>query len=387
MPAGYYGLSGTSFTNYDHKAGIILRAINDDTLDPNGIYLARIPNRGSVTLFEPFDYNGSASVINNYYENYNEVYRCTTGGNHNIDPAEDITNFIFIYKDEDTYYNTEIQKCKYDIVNNFIYSRSDLRNNIVTNVNYTALSNEMIKKSFRWGSDNFINNTVNIIDTSVRRIIGILPYRRDPDFQNANYINYSNISVMTNNRIDTNISNDITASCTQFYDNYLYGSILIGNVIDNSRIFKLRPDSGFGLSFSNNNIKRSALVNLNIVNLIDNNIEDSMMGDVYYTNSDGTSSNNTVFKDINTVFYSSVFNKYSSKNWSVVSGALGDLDTVGPFMNTDGVLHYLDAGDIIYMTSGGLSGNTYVISNAPTTTTANFTTTPSGSFLNAPFGF
>lgn len=389
MPPGYYGLVGTAFTNYAHKAGIILRAIDANTLDTQGIYVGRIPNRSVVQHFIPFDYDGvTGHTINNYYENFNEVYRCTVTGNHNTAPAADITNFTFVYKDDVTVYSTSISHCGYDINTDHIFFRKDGQGNELYNASPASGQNEVIKKGFRWGYENYYNNKINFIDTSFKRLVAGLPYRRDPDYSSGNFIDYTTAYYFTNNTIDTNLLNGIgTNSCTQFYDNYLYLSDFSGNTLNNCRIFKLRPDSSLNSLNYNNKFTRTSIINTRFFDCSDNTLEDSMIGDCYYINDDNSNCNFNRPKDIFNITYSNVLSKRGSKNWTITGGANADITTAAPHINTDGVAHYLQIGDIVTFTAGALSGQTFEVSIVNSPTTATFTVDPGFDTLNATFTF
>lgn len=388
MPPGYYGLVGTAFTNYAHKAGIILRAIDANTLDTQGIYVGRIPDRSVVTHFIPYSYDGIGHAATTYYENFNEVYECTVTGNHDTAPAADITNFTFVYKDDDTLYKTSISHCGYDINTDHIFFRKDGQGNELYNASPASGQNEVIKKGFRWGYENYYNNKINFIDTSFKRLVAGLPYRRDPDYSSGNFIDYTTAYYFTNNTIDTNLLNGIgTNSCTQFYDNYLYLSDFSGNTLNNCRIFKLRPDSSLNSLNYNNKFTRTSIINTRFYDCSDNTLEDSMIGDCYYTNDDNSNCNFNRPKDIFNITYSNVLSKRGSKNWIITGGANADITTAAPHINTDGVAHYLQIGDIVTFTAGALSGQTFEVSIVNSPTTATFTVDPGFDTLNATFTF
>ena len=141
-------------------AGIILRAITNNKFDPNGLFIARIPNRTNTSLYS----KTGTIVTNQYYESCGEVYRSVNGTNNNLLPTGDLTSadWEFITKDNNTYYVTEIQGCNYDIANNIIKQRWDSRNNKLTNL---GTQNYLMLQSFRWGLNNFSDNNITFTET------------------------------------------------------------------------------------------------------------------------------------------------------------------------------------------------------------------------------
>ena len=383
MPIGYYGLTGASFTSYDHKAGIILRAINDTTLDYNGIYIARVPDRTVITgLFKPYSFSGIPFLTNTFYENYNEVYECIVAGNHNDVPASDITNFTFITKDNSTYYTTEIHRCNYDYINNIIISRSDFRNNILKNVAYEIYNNDIIKKCFRWGYNGYFHNKITFSDTLTTRT----PYTiRDPDFETSQiYIDFSNFDLLIKTNVDQNIGDDLlNFNFTQIYNNEFYDGYIISSSIDSCRIFNNKQTA----SLSNVKLTNTAIVNFNSPNSFNGNILNKcVIGDIYY----GANSNDKLLDNIINITYPNVRNNLSAKNWTVVVGSPnGDINTSTPHMDCGAVPHYLNVGDIVAFTNISGSGSNYVavVANRINAFQVDFTVAPSTDYLNTNFTF
>ena len=366
-PAGY-GLVGAAFTSYDHKGGIILRAITDSVLDSQGIYLARVIDRNTYpSLFTPGTaYTQNTSVV----ENFNELYLLTgTTGSYTLQPAEDSANWDFLYKDDDTYYVTEIQGCQYDITSDFISARWDKRNNVLRNVNWASpLYNELIKKAFRWGYFGYSNNKINFVD-NLNKTVG----ERIPDYETTPYcslVNYSNINTFNNNNIDLDLAANVVdtydfTTGTRFFNNNLQTSNLQSNTINNSVIANI-DDLNTAFYITGNKISNSIINNINITSLLRNEISNSALGDLYYNNTfNGYSSNGTIpFRlindDANSVPNNAIIYNLGSKNWTS-SGSTSDItvttDTVVAMSGAGSNTTYAEVGDIVeFVASGTLNG-------------------------------
>lgn len=172
---------GTRYLVYDvgdgiglssgNNAGIILTGATATSFENEGVFLAKIVNRTAV----PAQYTpGLAPTINVRYEDYNEVY-ISNGVNALVHPCEDTTNWTFVAKSNATYYSNETQWCIYDIVNDIIRVRGDLRGNVVENSGTTASANELILQGFRWGTNLWIGNTVRYDQSAAGWSVGRLP--------------------------------------------------------------------------------------------------------------------------------------------------------------------------------------------------------------------
>lgn len=329
----------TGFTNYPHTAGIILRAITDSTVDSTGIYLARVPNRSLTTLFTP----GTSYTTGDYVENYNEVFELIgSSGSYTINPANDPTNWTFIYKDDTTYYGLEINGCEFDVNTGKIKKRWDNRSNVLINTNNTSTStNELIRKAFRWGLNDYYNNKINFYDN-----IGISTINRAPDYSNAlpnfNYatlVNYSTLNEFYNNSIDQECSYGYTNSSlktigTRFFNVYLPTCIFSNNIIENAVITNLTEDSGLYTNrvFQNNFIKDSVINKFNFQTFTENELtNNSVLGDIYYCNTSpyfaGRSSQKLLNKldyaidDVTTgIWNQSIINNLGSKSFWFIAG-------------------------------------------------------------------
>ena len=294
--AAYYAQTYPSagFDNYAHNAGIILRAITDDTVDSTGIYLARVPSR-SMPLFTP----GTSYTTGNYVENYNEVFELIgSSGSYTVDPANDPTNWTFIYKDDTTYYDLEINGCEFDVNIGIIKKRWDNRGNILTNTNSIVISpgsqttaNELIKKAFRWGLSDYTSNKITFHDNILKSNTF-----RAPDYTSTLYIggyqnslvNYSTIGQFSNNVIDSHSAYNLDnagdrTSGTRFFNVQLQNSAFANNNIENCVITNI-SDSLFGLTeFLNNTIKDSVINKFHYSRFRYNDISQfTVLGDIYY---------------------------------------------------------------------------------------------------------
>ena len=151
-PAYYANFANpVAFAAYPHNTGIIVRAISNNTVDPNGIYIARVPNPLTTQWFMPgTNYAASAPVAS-----YNQVFTNVSGGPlvANAEPADALVSWDWVPRDNTTHYITEIQGCYIDIVNlansgyPAIRERWDNKNNTLKVIS-SSTSNEFIRKVF-----------------------------------------------------------------------------------------------------------------------------------------------------------------------------------------------------------------------------------------------
>lgn len=171
------------------ESGIILRAIAENKLALDGVYVAKVVDRSVVTQL----YDAYTSITSgDYVEAFNEVYRLDTVAaptNYTTHPADDPANFTFMSKDTASIYKIELQTCKYDLENDIIRSREDSRGNKLTNVGLIgSTGNEFIQQCFRWGVDAIVNNNI----TCYQDVDG-WSSNRMPDFSSW-YQDYSSVS-------------------------------------------------------------------------------------------------------------------------------------------------------------------------------------------------
>ena len=367
----YYGQTYPSagFDNYPHNAGIILRAISRTQFDPNGIYLARVLNRINVSVvFVP---NGSYPN-GDYVENYNEAFRLTSpAGTYTTDPAGDPTNWAFVPKDNNTYYNLEVQGCIYDVNANIIVARWDKYNNYLANVNSLIPSNnELIKKAFRWGTPSYAGNKINIFDNVPKSTTF-----RKPDYYAAggntiSLVNYSAIGEFKDNYIDQGGTYHTNYEFTRFFNVNLSLSIFTGNIINSSVISNL-DESVFGFTaITKNTIKDSVINKASFQQFSDNTIiNNTVLGDIFYRNiapaTTSTSANALLFKtrvaiDLTStqgICNDAILNGLGSRVYQTVAGngtstASSAANIVTVTLNGANNTHYSAAGDIVFFISG-----------------------------------
>lgn len=347
MPAGYYNLTGAALQSFNHKAGIIVRAAENNIIDINGIYLARVPNRTSVpTLFTP----GASYTILSFVENFNGLYKLTgPTGVYTTDPANDPTNWLFITRDNG-FYNTEIHTCIYDVTTNTVVSRADNKGNYLKNI-FLNTSNEIIKKCFRWGTSDVIGNRIHFYDDTTQNV-----NTRIPLFNNA-LVNYSTIKVLKYNEIDTNLSmSSVTGSLqygSRIINNNLQQSTFSSNKLSNAIISNIDDRGLTAMKFEANTIHDSVLNNVNFGNFYNNTITDNtVLGDLFY------SASNLTPPDVNTTNFTkdAILNNLGSKYWNATGDGTSTINTVGSLiiLNGAGSTTYLDnIGEIAYFYFGG----------------------------------
>lgn len=368
--SAYYGQTypSASFDNYPHNAGIILRAISTTELDPNGIYLARVVDRTNVpVVFVP---NGSYAN-GDYVENYNEVFQLTSpAGTYTTDPAGDPTNWAFVPKDNNTYYNLEVQGCIYDIIFNAISARWDKYNNYLANVNSTNLGfNELIKKAFRWGTPFYAGNKINIFDNVPKSTTF-----RKPDYAAGgnliSLVNYSAIGEFKDNYIDQGGTYHANYEFTRFFNVNLPFSVFTGNIINSSVISNL-DETVFGFTaITKNTIKDSVINKVSFQQFSDNTIiNNTVLGDIFYRNiapaTASTSANALLFKtrvaiDLTSsqgICNDTILNGLGSRVYQTVAGdgtstAVSAANIVSISLNGGSNTHYSAAGDIVFFISG-----------------------------------
>lgn len=139
--------------------GIILRAVSNTKFTLEGIFIARIPKRTTINLW---DHTGSY-VAGDHVEDLNEIYTANTTTTPGELPSL-LTEWDYESKDQDTYYQTEIQGCLYDITDDAILKRWDKRGNVIEvyNIPSGQNCNEIFLQCFRWGTDDVQNNKIKI---------------------------------------------------------------------------------------------------------------------------------------------------------------------------------------------------------------------------------
>jgi hypothetical protein len=356
MPAGYYGLTGNTFLTYPHSAGIMVRAVSTNAIDPTGIFLGRVPKRTSptVNLFEL----GTAYTANvSYVENYNEVYLYSANtAPTSLEPAEDPGNWDFITKDNSTYYITDVQNCTYNVTTNTVVARWDNKGNYLQNLNTTG-TNEIIKKCFRWGTTNVVGNKIHFYDDSTKNTLA-----RVPVYGNL-LTNYSGVGTMLYNDIDTNYSKATLLTNikvgTRFFQNKLKNSTLISNKISNAVISNIDDRTVAAMMISNNTIDTSVINNVNFTRFFDNIITDNtVIGDILYGTVTSGTSNLQILPDVtfNTILNEYIIYNLGCKTWSAVGNSTSTVTNPGTtptitLNNTITPVTYLDnIGEYVYFT-------------------------------------
>jgi len=374
MPAGYYGLSGAALQSFNHKAGIIVRAATASVIDINGIYIARVINRGTVpSMFVP----GTTYIAGAIVENYNGVYVFVgTTAPYTIDPANDPANWVFQTRDT-TFYNTEIHTCLYDVTTNTVVSRADNKGNYLKNI-FLNTSNEMIKKCFRWGTSDVIGNRIHFYDDTTQNVNTRIP------LFNLALVNYSTIKELKYNEVDTNLSmSNVTGSLqygSRIINNNLQQSIFNSNKLANAIISNIDDRGLTAMSFVANTIHDSVLNNVNFGNFYNNTITDNtVLGDLYYSTS------NITPPDVNTTTFTkeAILNNLGSKRWSIATtGATSTINPTGSLITLNGTVTttYLagSIGEIVFFSASGTAetNNKYhIVTTAPTSNSFNIATT------------
>lgn len=343
-----------AFQAFAHNAGIILRAISNNSCDVNGIFLGRTVKRPSVSLFQQniVPYN-----LGDIVENYNMVFEKTGGANgitYNVEAA-DSTDWTFIPKDNNTYYELDIQGCIYDYNTNIIVKRWDKYGNTLQNVTSTFLltnnSNNFIKKCFRWSYSGYVGNTIFFDDDSSKS-----PTLMAPIF-NLNLINYSNALLFNHNTIDANVVTSLVpptpnTQFTRYWNNQFYASEFSGNTVDGAIVSNI-VDGGNNYFITNNVIKNSAVNNC-YFNLFSNNtiVNNSMVGDLggLFV---GTGTVNLY--DLNLIPNICIINNVGSKQWNTVTAGATLSSVTLPSTIDFGTAIFtptLRPNDYIYFSSG-----------------------------------
>lgn len=134
--------------------GIILTAVSPTAFDPQGVFIARVVNRTAVpTLFD----KDEVVAIGQHREWLNEVYVKTSAVNTGLPPSDDLANWDFVLKSDNTKYSTEIENCIYSFNTDVIKARWDFRNNRIENTSNRP-ANELMLQAFRFGTDDVYNN-------------------------------------------------------------------------------------------------------------------------------------------------------------------------------------------------------------------------------------
>lgn len=375
MPAGYYGLTGSALQAYPHLAGIIVRATSVNTIDISSIYLARTINRTNVpTVFIP----GNSYTLGVYVENFNGVYQLTGAtGAYTVDPANDPTNWLFITRDNTTYYNTEIHTCVYDLTTNTVVSRADNKGNYLKNI-FLNGSNEMMKKCFRWGTSDVIGNRIHFYDDTTQNTNTRIP------LFNLALVNYSTIKVLKYNEVDTNLSmSSVTGSLqygSRIINNNLQQSTFSSNKLSNAIISNIDDRSVGAMKFEANTIHDSVLNNVNFGNFYNNTITDNtVLGDLFY------STFNITPPDVNTTNFTNtvILNNLSSKRWTVVTtGATSTINPTGSLITLNGTVTATSLagsiGEIVFFNATGSAetiNKYHIVTTAPTGNSFNISTT------------
>lgn len=374
MPAGYYGLSGSALQAYPHKAGIIVRAITNSTIDVSAIYIARVINRASVpSMFIP----GTTYIAGAIVENYNGVYVFVGAtAAYTIDPANDPANWVFQTRDT-AFYNTEIHTCLYDVTTNTVISRADNKGNYLKNI-YLNTSNEIIKKCFRWGTSDVVGNRIHFYDDTTQNT-----NTRIPLFNDA-LVNYSTIKVLKYNEVDTNLSmSSVTGSLqygSRIINNNLQQSTFSSNKLSNAIISNIDDRVPGAMKFEANTIHDSVLNNVNFGNFYNNTITDNtVLGDLYYA------PNFITPPDVNTTNFTkeAILNNLGSKRWSVITNSgtstinpTGSLITLNGTVTTTSLAGSIE--EIVFFNASGTAetiNKYHIVTTAPTSNSFNISTT------------
>ena len=350
--AAYYAqpYPSAGFNAFPHNAGIILRAITVNSCDVNAIYLARTVKRPAVPLFQQnlIPYN-----IGDIVENYNMVFEKTGGGagvTYNVEAAAS-TDWTFIPKNNNTYYEIDIQGCIYDYNNNFITKRWDKYANTLENLNNGGSNtNNFIKKCFRWSYVEYRGNHICFDDDSSKDTTLMAP------LFNQSLVNYSNALAFTNNTIDTDASNSLVPTTntmlTRYWNNQLYSSEFSGNNIQRSIVSNI-VDGGGNIIVNNNTIKDSVVNNVFFEFFRDNTIiNNSMVGDLAGGSQNLASTN---LYDITTIPNGAIIFNLGGKQWNTVTAGATLASVTLPSTIDFGTAVFtptLRPNDIIFFVSG-----------------------------------
>jgi len=341
-PAYYANFANpVAFAAYPHNTGIIVRAISNNTVDPNGIYIARVPNPLTTQWFMPgTSYAASAPVAS-----YNQVFTNVSGGPlvANAEPADALVSWDWVPRDNTTHYITEIQGCYIDIVNlansgyPAIRERWDNKNNTLKVIS-SSTSNEFIRKVFRWGVSTINGNTINLADDTSKRSISDI--QRSPTFINTGQLmNYGNVRNFKDNKVDTNFnpSSDFTLKVgTRFFHMYMNSQgQFYGNTLNNAVVSNI-TSNGVGASTSyryyNNIISHSVLNNFASTSFFNNTITDhSVLGDIFYTNTAGAGIESLLDElDFTKLPNNAIIYNFGCKTWTAAGDASSDITLAGP---------------------------------------------------------
>lgn len=341
--AAYYAnfANPVAFAAYPHNTGIIVRAISNNTVDPNGIYIGRIPNTSTTQWFMP----GTTYASNAPVASYNQVFTNSTGGLlvANTEPANTPASWLFIPRDNTTHYTTEIQGCQIDMVilagtgYPAIREKWDNKNNRLKIVSLNT-DNEFIKKVFRWGVNTISNNTINLFEDVSRR--SAADTLRSPSFvPNGQLMNYSNVQQFSHNKVDVSLkaTSDLTLKVgTRFFHMYMNNQgQFYGNTLDNAVVSNITSNGG-GASTSyryyNNIISHSVLNNFASTSFFNNTITDhSVLGDIFYTNTAGAGIESLLDElDFTKLPNNAIIYNFGCKTWTAAGDASSDITLAGP---------------------------------------------------------
>lgn len=388
--AAYYAnfANPVAFAAYPHNTGIIVRAISNNTVDPNGIYIGRIPNTSTTQWFMP----GTTYASNAPVASYNQVFTNSTGGPlvANTEPADTPASWLFVPRDNTTHYTTEIQGCQIDMVYlagtgyPAIREKWDNKNNRLKILSLNT-DNEFIKKVFRWGVNTISNNTINLFEDVNRR--GVADTLRSPSFVTGGQLmNYSNVQQFSHNKVDVSLkatSDPTLKTGTRFFKVYFnafanfYGNTLDNAVVANLTSNAVAPSQGY--QFVNNVINNSAINNITILDFSDNTIIDnSVIGDIYYYNSEqNVPSSLALMESLNFISLpnEAILLNLGSKSWNTtVSPNTSDINAIGGGVEVvlengaSPIAHLAIPGDYVTFTAGspvGIVGKYYQINTTP----------------------
>jgi hypothetical protein len=386
--AAYYSNFGTpAFQAYAHNTGIIVRAINTNTIDPHGIYLARVPNTSTTQWFMP----GTSYAANAPVASYNQVFTNSTGAPlvATVEPAANPTSWTFIPRDNTTHYTTEVQGCQIDISYlagtgyPAIRERWDNKNNRLKLLSLNT-DNEFIKKIFRWGVNTISNNTIYFFDDVLRR--GAVETLRTPAFVTGGQLmNYSNVQVFNHNKVDVNLTATSTPTLkvgTRFFRVYFNSlAAFYCNTLNNAVVSNITSSSSVpaeGYQFLNNEITSSVINNIRVLDFSYNIItENSVLGDIYYFNSEAaTDSTNTLMESLNftSLPNEAILLNLGSKSWQSAAAPTSDITATGGGVDVvlengvSAIPHTAAPNDYVVFTVGSpapILGNYYQVSATP----------------------
>jgi hypothetical protein len=155
------GRDSTYASSADGYAGILVKAIAPDKFSLDGAFIARVPAK---TI--PFWHNGGTYASSVRVENFNTVYKnnlVVAQGPSNTPPAAAPANWIPEDKKNNTYYETQIYSCLYDVINDQILKIVDNKNNEVSVTVTTGTSvNDFFLKCIKWSNTSMTNNKITV---------------------------------------------------------------------------------------------------------------------------------------------------------------------------------------------------------------------------------